>query len=63
MDKIDKKSILSRIPETIREMLSKNLDIMNKGIMLDDLFDNILSAVKEIEQEFVITAFHDKMRY
>ena len=34
---------------------------MNKDIMPDDFFVNILGAVKEFEQAFVITAFHDKI--
>ena len=62
LDKPDKKSIISRMPETIREMLVRNSDIMDRDIRPDDLFDNTLGAVKEFEQAFVITAFHEKFK-
>ena len=63
MDKTDKKAIISRTPETIREVLSRNSDIMHKDIRPDDLFHNILGVVKEFEQAFVITAFHEKFKF
>ena len=50
------------MPETIREMLSRNSDTMHEDILPDDIFDNILGAVKELEQAFVITAFHEKLK-
>ena len=62
LDKPDKKAIIGGIPQTIRELLSKNSDIMQRDILPDELFDNILVAVKEFEQAFIITEFHEKLK-
>ena len=62
LDMPDKKSIISRMPETIREMLSRNSDIMHRDICPDDLFSNTLEVVKQFEQAFIITEFHERLK-
>ena len=63
LDIPDKKAIIGRMPETIREMLIRNSDIMHGDIRPDDLFSNTLDdAVKQFEQAFIITKFHEKLK-